>query len=427
VDNKQAKRSKRWIAAVAVAAALAGGCASQEPGVLTTAADDTATGQATAVASDQAQSETAVAEDSAPREILIERPILGPAFPDPSSVPDGSIAMGRANWSSGYVQAKIVHDLVEELGHDVTDPSEREYAPDLGYQAMATGEIDFWANSWYPIHGSWWEGVLPSGEQVGDNLHRIDPPMAPDGGLQGWLVTKSWAETHDVTTIDQINADPDLWQQLDYDGDGKGEFYGCPEDWTCDDIMRATAVFAGWDNLEQVQQGYDAMFDEFLAKAEAGEPAIAYTWSPTDYIARAKLGETTMWISILDDSVLDDSNPLQIDYGGVDEWCQRCDGTVGFKDLSTDVCLHGPDGCQLGWSGATIEITANAAFLDEYPDVHELFRHINFTAHELSILGYDVLQAGGDDVAVEAVAAKWIEANRDEVDEWLTAAADVSD
>lgn len=409
------------MAGVALAAAVASGCASQNVVEVSTA-DDMAASEQTEDSSESAVS--AVADDSAPielpEEVIASIPRVNPQpTPEP---PEGSIVMGRANWSSGYVQAQIIHDLVEELGYEVTDPSERESAPDRSYQWMATGAIDFWANSWYPTHESWWEGELPSGSRVGDHLTRFDPPMSPDGGLQGWLVTKSWADANGVTTIDQINADADLWQQLDSDGNGKGELYGCPEDWTCDDIMTSMLLFAEWHNLEQVQAGYEAMFAEFLAKAERGEPAITYTWAPTSYVAQAKLGETTMWISILDKSVLDDSNPIGTEPGEAAHYGQR-DGTIGFKDLGPDICLYGPDGCQLGWNAATIEITANSDWLAEYPDVGELFTHINFSANELSQLLLEAEGMGNDHVAIEAVATNWIAANRETVDEWLAAAS----
>ena len=150
--------------------------------------------------------------------------------------------MGRANWSSGYVQAQILHDLMEELGYDVSSPDDLEFAPDLGYQTMAEGDMHFWANSWYPGHLSWWEGERTDGTSIGDHLTRLEGSLMPGGGLQGMLVTKAWADAEGITTLDQINADEALWSALDSDGNGKGEFYGCPEDWTCDDIMQSLSL-----------------------------------------------------------------------------------------------------------------------------------------------------------------------------------------
>ncbi|MDP7353403.1 MAG: glycine betaine ABC transporter substrate-binding protein, partial [Acidimicrobiales bacterium] len=80
--------------------------------------------------------------------------------------------------------------------------------------------------------------------------------------------TKSWAEANNISTIDQINRDPDLYLQLDTDGDGKGEILGCPESWTCDDIIENQIAFGNgtepWDNLVETKADYDAMFAEMV-------------------------------------------------------------------------------------------------------------------------------------------------------------------
>jgi len=330
--------------------------------------------------------------------------------------------MGRANWSSGYVQAQILHDLMEELGYEVSSPDQLEFAPDLGYQTMAEGDMDFWANSWYPGHLSWWEGERTDGTTVGDHLVRLEGSLMPGGGLQGMLITKSWAEENGVTTMDQINDDEALWSQFDTDGNGMGEFYGCPEDWTCDDIMASQIVFAGWDNLEQTQAGYDAMFAEFLDLAEAGEPAIIYTWTPTAYLAQAIPGETTMWLSVEESSVLDDSNPLGKEGG--EEYCQRCgdDGAIGYSGLGADTCLQGPDGCQLGWTAADIEITANKDWLAANPAAEALFGEFAPPLIDLAIAGVALSNSDGAQADVESIAAGWIDDNRALVDGWLDAA-----
>ena len=329
--------------------------------------------------------------------------------------------MGRANWSSGYVQAQILHDLMEELGYDVSSPDELEFAPDLGYQTMAEGDMHFWANSWYPGHLSWWEGERTDGTSIGDHLERIEGSLMPGGGLQGMLITKSWAEENGITTMRDINDNPDLVAALDTDGNGLGEFYGCPEDWTCDDIMASQIVFAGWDNLEQTQAGYDAMFAEFLDKVQNGEPAIIYTWTPTAYLAQAVPGELTMWLSHPNSEVLDDSNPLGRE-GGAEYAQQRDDGTIGYTGLSADTCLQGPDGCQVGWLAADIEITANKDWLADNPAARALFNEFRPPLIDLAIAGVALSNSDGAQADVEAIAAQWIADNRALADEWLDAA-----
>ena len=412
-----------WLALLTVVALFAAACGSSATDVVADAAD--AAGDAASDAADAAED---VAEDAAE---VVEDAMEDEddAMEDEEPAAAGSLGtavMGRANWSSGYVQAAILRDLLVEAGYEVSEPADAEFAPDLGYQAMASGGadggIDFWANSWYPGHLSWWEGELPDGSQVGDNLTRIEGSLMQGGGLQGMLVTKSWADENGVTTLDQINDDEALWSQLDSDGNGKGEFFGCPEDWTCDDIMTAQIAFAGWDNLEQTQAGYDAMFAEFLTKAQAGEPAIIYTWTPTSYLAQAIPGETTMWLSVENDSVLDDSNPTGQDGG--EAYCQRCgdDGTIGYQGLGADTCLQGPDGCQVGWEAADIEITANADWLAANPVAAEMFNQFKPPLIDLAIAGIALDASDGSTDAVNEIAAGWIADNRDLADEWVAAA-----
>jgi len=173
---------------------------------------------------------------------------------------------------------------------------------------------------------------------------------------------------------------------------------------------------AGWDNLEQIQAGYDAMFAEFLTKAQAGEPAITYTWAPTSYLAQAIPGETTMWLSTLDASVIDDSNPLGREGG------ESYNQEGGYKDLGPDVCTQGPDGCQTGWIAADIEITANTEWLNANPIAAALFDQYKPPLIDLAIAGVDLDATEGGQADVEAIAAEWIANNRDLVDGWLAIA-----
>jgi len=394
-------RRPRLLVVVAVLALLATACGSNGASTVDTAAPADS-GDASADSGDaQRAAEEAAAEPAGSN----DRPAEGL-----------TATLGRGNWSSGYVQAQILHDLLEELGYEVTSPDQFEFAPDLAYQTMARGEIDFWANSWYPSHLSWWEGELPDGTAIGDNLVRLEGSLMPGGGLQGYLVTKAWVDEAGFTTMDEINDTEALWQALDSDGNGKGEFYGCPEDWTCDDIMASTIEFAGWDNLEQVQAGYDAMFADFLVKAQAGEPAITYTWAPTSYLAQAIPGDTTMWLSTLDASVLDSSNPLGKEGG------DSYDQLGGYKGLGPETCTQGPDGCQTGWIAADIEITANTEWMAANPIAGALFDVFKPPLIDLAIAGVDLESSDGTQADVEKVAAGWIADNRALADEWLAVA-----
>ena len=337
---------------------------------------------------------------------------------------DTFINLSRANWSSGYIHAEVIAELLREMGYTVSSPDVLEFAPDLGYQVLARGESDIYVNGWFPGHYNWFEGQLADGSSIGEHIRpaRFDETIIQDGGLQGFLVTKAWADNDGFTTLDQINADEALWSQLDTDGNGKGEIYGCPEDWTCDDIINSMIVFNNWDNLEQVQAGYDAMFAEFLTLAEAGEPAITYTWTPTSYFALAEPGNMTMWLSMEDDSVLDDSNPLGFDIGV--SYSQRDGDIVGHRDVTPGTCLIGPDGCQLGWLGAWLQPVYNIEWGQEQQPAVRLLEELDFSAFDLSVLNIELSLAVGSQADISRLGKKWIAENRATADEWIAAALD---
>ena len=211
---------------------------------------------------------------------------------EPAALPgEGvSVVMARANWSTGYFQAELVHRLMQMLGYEVSDPAEVELGPSLAYLSMAQGDTDFWVNSWYPLHNSWLEAEMPDGSSVADHVQRTGALLAASA-LQGYLISKPFAEEYGIDTLDDLNNNPDalaVYDAGDPDpGNGIADIYGCPESWTCDDVIDSQIAFSGWENIRQVLAGYDALIAEAIAKAEAGEPVVAYTWAPSSY--RSKL------------------------------------------------------------------------------------------------------------------------------------------
>ena len=326
-----------------------------------------------------------------------------------------SITMARANWSTGYFQASVYRQLLQRLGYDVSDPAEKELGPSLAYLAMAEGDIDFWANSWYPGHRSWLDTDLPDGSQVGDHLSIIDGPMIA-GGLQGILVTKSFAEKHNLRTLDDLNNNPDALAEYD-SGDpspnnGIANIYGCPESWTCDDILESQIAFSGWENIKQVIAGYDAMFAEATSRLADDEPVVIYTWTPSAYITQLRPGDNVMWIGV--EEVVDNSNPLGREGG--EEWDQR----PGLASLSSDTCLHIVEGgCQLGWVAADILVTARNDLLENNPAVKRLFEVVKLNVVDVSL---QIVAQNNTDADPDDLAARWIEENSALVDGWIAEA-----
>lgn len=351
-----------------------------------------------------------------------------------------SVNMGRADWSSGYFQAYVYRALLEELGYEVSDPAETELGPSLAYLGMAQGDFDFWVNSWIPGHVSWFANEMPDGSLVGDHLTVYGP--APDaagdfrgaftgdpgemiaGGLQGFLMTKSFAEEWDITTVDDLNNNPDALAAFDaadpQPNNGIADIYGCQQSFTCDDIIQNQIAFGDgetpWENITQVIAGYDAMAAEATAKANNDEPMLIYTWTPSSYITTMIPGDNVVWLGT--EAVLDDSNPANLEGG------EAHDQRPGTANIGPDECPYAADHdtCQLGWIAADILVTANSDFVAANPAAAALFGQVQLSVLDVSLA--NVAQASGAETneAIQGLAADWIADNRDTVDGWLDAA-----
>lgn len=358
----------------------------------------------------------------------------------------GPVHVARGSWDVGLVHTSIVMEVLESQGfetQEVTYDNGRQEGvePERAFLVLARGDAQLFANSWSGNHhwltttdASRFEG------EVEDHVTVLDP-IVPHGGIQGWLISKSWADAAEIGSLDQIANDPSLIAALDADGDGKGEIYGCPEDWACDDVIRSYIWLNEWNEvLEQViepereipgleaQRGsslYGAMFEEFLDRVERGEAAIAYVWTPTAYHSKADVGDTTVWLSLSNNAVLrgardpSDSDPIPE--------IVREDGGIGFTELPSDLCTLGPDGCQTGWDARDISIVGNTSWLDKHPEVVAVLNAIEFDRREISDFAVELesLSLTEWDDKVEAsrtIARNWIDANPERVATWLNAA-----
>ena len=347
-----------------------------------------------------------------------------PADPPPPPLPGEGVQVtaARADWSSGYFQAELYKLLLEELGYTVSDPARRELGPGSAYIAMARGEIDYWPNSWYPGHMGWHLRELPDGSLVGDHLSIVGEEMI-SGGLEGFLVTKSFADTYDVYTMDELNSNAEALAAFDatdpVPGNGIADIFGCAEPWTCYSIIENQIAFGGWDNIAQVSAGYDAMFAQAVDSVDEGVPMVIYAWTPSTYISVLRPGDNVYWLGV--DEILDDSNPANQE-GGEAHSQRTADGTGGYAAVGADQCPSAadqPNGlCKIGWIATDIKVTANRYFLAANPAAEALFEAVKLPVLEVSIANVAVF--GGQ--SPTNLAAQWIADNRALADEWLTAA-----
>ena len=141
------RRGWRILSAVLALGLIAGACGSDgDDGASSSASSSAAVATTAAPAATTAAPAAAPADDSLPGEGV-------------------SLTMCRADWASGYIQAEIVRQILQTAGFEVSDPAEIELGPSNAFTAMAEGSCDFWANSWYPGHFSWFENQLSDGSR----------------------------------------------------------------------------------------------------------------------------------------------------------------------------------------------------------------------------------------------------------------------
>ena len=326
-----------------------------------------------------------------------------------------SVTAGRASWSTGYVQAEIFTALLRELGYTVSESADMELGPQNAFMAMAEGDMDFWANSWMPGHTSWLMGERTDGSLVGDAVTVLGEEIMA-GGLQGFLIEKGFADEYGILTLRDLDENADAIAAYDATdanpGNGVVDLMGCPEDWTCDNIINSMLVGGGYKNIVQVKAGYDPMWAQATDMVNEGLPVVAYTWTPSAYITTIRPGDNAYWLGM--DYILDDSNPNNQDGG--EGWDQR----PGTAAIGEDMCpARSADGlCPIGWAAADIQAAANNDFLAANPAAEELFLQIKLSVMDVSLA--NVEQAAGADP--RDLAAGWIADNRDKVDGWLDAA-----
>ena len=131
------------------------------------------------------------------------------------------VRLARATWDTGWFQAEVYGLLLERLGYRVEGPVTMGNAE--FYAAVAAGEVDLWANGWFPLHDSFIEESAPV-EVVGTAVD--------DGALQGYFVDAATAEAHSITSLGDL-ADPAVAALFDHDGDGRADLVGCEVGWSC--------------------------------------------------------------------------------------------------------------------------------------------------------------------------------------------------
>ncbi len=299
-----------------------------------------------------------------------------------------------ATWTSAVPVSWVFIELLEELGYEVTTPM--SLSNPVAYLAISEGDIDYWPNSWFPLHNP----QLPDNF---DEVAMIFDPLCTACGIQGYLVDIKTVTEHDMTGIMDLVEREDLRALFDHTGDGRAELYGCPPGWGCHEGINAMLdKFELRDYINHVDAGYSANFAEVLSRIDSGESTLYYTWGPSAWLLALTPGEDVMWVNAP---------------GIVEDEAERATGV--------EVAVTDP--IEMGYPPADIQVAANQSFLDENPAAAELFRQVRLPLEWISAIDTRIGEENLTDAEVRPHAREWIEANRDLVEQWLNAARAAAD
>lgn len=308
-----------------------------------------------------------------------------------------TVDMGKASWTSAEPVAAVLTLLLEELGYSVNGPMLFASNP-VAYLAVTNGDLDVWPNGWFPLHNS----QLPSNfDQTGE----FAGTLCEGCTLEGYLVNIEAIEEYGITTLDDFKR-PEVKAAFDSNGDGKADLFGCPPGWGCHEVIEFHMdAYDLRDHVNHVTADYTAGFADALARANAGEPVLFYTWTPNDTILQLVPGEDVKWIGV----------PSIIKAPAHESFADEALIANGLEAAVTDPL-------PMGFVPGDIRIVANKKFSSENPAAAELMSHIELDLLWISEATKRISDGEDTDREIRAIASEWIESNRDDVDQWLAAA-----
>ena len=317
-------------------------------------------------------------------------PALGQ--PEDDAVEAKTVRMARATWDTGWFQAEVYRLLLLRLGYRVDGPVTMEN-PDF-YRAVAAGEVDLWVNGWFPTHDGLIEEYLV--ERVGTQVDA--------GALQGYFVDAATAEAYGITNLGDL-ADPEVAALFDLDADGRADLIGCQTGWTCSQVIKHHLEVFGLDaTVEQVQGDYSPLIAEAIARFEAGQPVLYYTWTPNWTVGELVPGRDVVWLETPFPSLPSDQSAF-LDHTSIP-------GIPG--------CANDP--CQVGWPPNDIRAVSNAVFLEANPSVRRLLEQVVIPLEDISRQNASMVRDEGDPEDIRRHAEEWVENNSDVVSAWIEVA-----
>ncbi|MEM6616701.1 MAG: glycine betaine ABC transporter substrate-binding protein [Pseudomonadota bacterium] len=292
------------------------------------------------------------------------------------------LVLGVPNWPAASATSNIIKVVIEEnFGLEVelqsgTNP--------IIFEAMDTGSMHLHPEVWLPNQANLHEKFVKENKTVVANQNPVQ-------AVQGMCVTKHTAETHGITSIDDL-TDPDKTSIFDKDGNGTPEVWIGAPGWASTVIEQIRAKDYGYDQTFELKQ-YDGTvaWGELGAAANADEPWIGFCYEPH-------------FIFVAYDLVYLEEPPHD-------------PATWNIVQPTDDPAWLEKSSASTAWKGAQLHLHYAAEVRENFPEVAAMLDNYKMPPAVLSEAGYEL---SVKDVPVEEYAANWVANNQDVVLSWLT-------
>lgn len=303
-----------------------------------------------------------------------------------------TVKPARASWTSGFFLEALYSQAMEGLGYNVLNY--KELSNPIFYQAVVYGDVDFWANGWFPIHNA----QLP--ENFDERASKIGY-VVKAGGVQGYLVSKKEVEKFNITNLNDFKRE-EVKKAFDSNDDGKADLVACPPGWGCEKVIaHHLKVYDLEKHVNPIKASYSASMADAVGRYSNDQPIFFYTWTPNWTVFKLKPGKDVMWI-------------------GVPEIIPA-PAQKGLEDALTISGIKGAvnDPLKIGWVANDIRVVANNEFLQKNPAAKRLFEVMSVPLADIAEQNAKMYNGEDKQRDIKRHAREWIEAHQQEWNNWL--------
>ncbi|WP_027857681.1 glycine betaine/L-proline ABC transporter substrate-binding protein ProX [Marinobacterium jannaschii] len=274
---------------------------------------------------------------------------------------------------------------LEELGYDVEEPKETEYATMM--LALAYGDADFSVHLWDILHDTFYQ-------KAGADTNLVKAGTTIPGVLQGYLIDKKTADQYNIRSMDDLKK-PEIAKLFDADGDNKADLTGCNPGWGCELVIDHHIAAYGLNKTVTHNRGsYFALMADTITRYKEGKPILYYTWAPQWISGVLVPGKDVEWLEVSETNLPDGNNDVNTTFNGKN----------------------------LGFAVDKVMAVMGREFAEENPAAKAFLSKVQITADDESAQNLKMQNGEKSVKDIKRHAQEWIAANRATYNSWLDAA-----